>query len=345
MKKVAVFGGSGLVGKQVIESFISSDFDVVSYQRSISNSKYGEIQEQMNFDKINDYKFDGDIVVICLGTTISKAGSEESFIKIDHDLIVEIGKWAKRQNVKQLHVISTVGASESAKGIYLQTKWRMEQSLQKLDLPTLFIYRPSLYADFNRRPIRFKELASIPVLNFLGSLASKFSNYRPIQTEVLVKKIKSNALKNLEGNYIFESSDIQKADSLTFEKFRKREQNIMTIMFSILLFLWTGIEAFGLGNNSIRIFTSVILLSLIFLWIKSKISLSRGEGYEKALVEYNKIIKSLRFMQVLIWIEVLAIILSLVFSSLPFFLLLLTMIILDIQIYYTFKDYLNSYNN
>lgn len=33
MKKIAVFGGSGLVGQQVIIAFIKRNFDVTSFQR------------------------------------------------------------------------------------------------------------------------------------------------------------------------------------------------------------------------------------------------------------------------------------------------------------------------
>jgi dTDP-4-dehydrorhamnose reductase len=342
MNKIAVFGGSGLVGQHLISTFMKADFNVISYQRRKKKSNFGEHQEIVDFDHINDYKFEGDTVIICLGTTIANAGSEDAFVKIDHDLIKNIGVWAKTQGVKKLHVISSTGASATAKGVYLKTKWRTEQSLQNIGFETLCIYRPSLYADVNRKPIRLKELLSIPALRFLGVLSENFTNYRPIKTKTLVKKLKENVLKNLKGRLIFESNDIQGAASLTFIEYRKREQYLVLKMILAFVVLWGLMELTGFSTNSLRIFTAIIVFLLLFLWVKSKLTLKKGAG--NGTEESQKNLKSLQFMRILIWIELIAIVACIIFQLVPFVILLGTMLFIDIQIFYTIRDYLNGLN-
>lgn len=340
MKKIAVFGGTGLVGKQVISTFIQEGFDVVSFQRRKNSSSFGEQQEIVDFDHIKDFKFDGDTVIVCLGTTLNKAGSEEAFVKIDHDLIKDIGVWAKENGVKHFHVISSTGASKKAKGLYLRTKWRMEQSLQNLKFETLCIYRPSLYADINRKPIRLKELISIPVLQLLGAIWGSFINFRPIKTKTLVDKIKANALENLKGLHIFESEDIQSVKPNTFIEYRKKEQYLLLKMALVLVMLWIFFELTDFSSFGLRIFVLTIEASLIFLWVKSIVTVKKGEGTKEK--EYEKNHKSFQFMRLVLWIEIIAIVVCLGLQLFPFVISIVAMLILDVRLFYNIKDYLSK---
>ncbi len=342
MKKIAIFGGSGLVGQQVIDTLSSSGFEITSYQRTKTPTNYGEHQEIIDFDQINNYQFNGDVAIICLGTTIAKAGSKEAFISIDHDLVVKIATWAKQQKVKELHVISSVGASEKARGLYLQTKWRMEQSLQKLHFPTLYIYRPSLYADIDRKPIRIKELTSIPFLNLLGVMLDKFINFRPIKTRTLVKKITSNILQDVSGVYIFESKDIQESASLSFNEYKKKEQSLLCVMFFTLSLVWGILELLKFGDKNIRIFAPLVLFSLLFLWVKSKITLHKGTTSPTTSQEYRHNLKKLHLSRLLVWLELLSLMTCLIFHAIPFLILILVMLFINVPIYYSIRDYLNG---
>lgn len=344
MKSIAVFGGTGLVGSQLIDYLVKSGFSIMSYQRKKTISKHRVSQVITPIEEIENYNYDGDTVIICLGSTIAKAGSNEAFMHIDHDLIRNIGIWAKKQGVKKLHVISSIGASSSAKGLYLETKYRMEQSLQSLNFESLYIYRPSLYADVNRRPIRIKEFISVPVLNLIGSLSNKFSKYRPIKSITLVKQIVANIAREKKGVIILESDEIQMAASLSVKQYLNKEQSLLTSMFSVLSILWIILEIIGLGYSGVRIILLTILFALLVLWGKSKFILKRGISKNETKEYYSKL-RSFKFMRALLWIELLGFISSIILFSFPFMSITFILLLFDVKVYYSIQDYLNGFNN
>ena len=52
-----------------------------------------------------------DVLVCAMGTTIKKAGTQNQFIKIDHDLPLVIAKIAKEEDCKIVTLISSVGTN------------------------------------------------------------------------------------------------------------------------------------------------------------------------------------------------------------------------------------------
>lgn len=341
MKKIAIFGGSGKVGQKVIKSLISGGHEVTSFVRTERPSKFGETQQAVNYEMLDQTTFDGDAVIVTIGTTRAKAGSAEAFVKVDYELVKKIGEWAKQQGIEEFHVLSAVGSGPKAKGLYLQTKWKMEQSVTALGFEKLCIYRPSQFKDLDRRPIRINEMASIPLLSVLGTMTTKSLNLRAVDTNVIVEKIKQSIERDdLPSISVFGGNDIYKAASIPFIPYRKKEQSLLVKGILSTLVVAGLIQLLGYGSLVNLGTAAAIVLALSFLWVKSYLTVKKGALSNEE--EYVKNKKSSNFLRVLIWVELIMIVAALVLSYIPVAILIFTLLIFDVQFFYNVQDYLNS---
>ena len=85
-----------------------------------------------------------DAVICALGTTKAKAGSEEAFRKVDHDLVLSVARGAKASGTRGFVVVSSVGADTASRNFYLRVKGEMERDLKSLRFTRLDILRPGL---------------------------------------------------------------------------------------------------------------------------------------------------------------------------------------------------------
>lgn len=341
MKKIAIFGGSGKVGQKVIKSLVSGGHEVTSFVRTKRSSKSGEMQQAIDYEMLSQTAFDGDAVIVTIGTTRAKAGSAEAFVKVDYELVKKIGEWAKQQGIEEFHVISAVGTGPNAKGLYLQTKWKMEQAVTALAFEKLCIYRPSQFKDLNRRPIRINEMASIPFLEVLGTLTEKSLNLRPTNTDILVEKIKQSIEKDdLPSISVFGGNAIYKAASVSFVPYRKKEQSLLVKGIVSTMVVTGLIQLLGYGSMLSLGTATGIVLALSFLWVKSYLTMKNGALSDEE--EYVKNKKSSSFLRLLIWAELILILTTLIVPYAPIAILLFTLLIFDIQLFYNTRDYLNS---
>ncbi|GEM_PF-1937879 len=340
MKQVAIFGGSGQLGQKVIQRLISAGHNVTSFERREKPSKHGETKTTIDFNNMGASSFNGDTVIVTIGTTQAKAGSEEAFVAVDYELVKKIGVWAKQQGVSEFHVISSIGAEDNARGLYLQTKWKMEQSVSELGFERLFIYRPSVYSDLDRKPFRLKEVSSIPFLGFFASLTKSTLKYRPVNTDAIAKKIVQSVDSEIVGKTIFEGDDIYTAEAIPFHTYRKKEQKLLAIGIVTLLLVFGSSEFLGLGSLPLRITIAGIVGALSFLWVKSAATLKKGAlGNHE---EYAKNTNTKRFLRFLIWTEILLIIGTLTFGHFAITISVLILLIFDVLFFFNTEDYLNS---
>lgn len=75
--------------------------------------------------------------MICLGSRVNKGTKE--FTKVDLDYVMEAGKMAKKHEVPDVMLISSVGASSKSWFTYMKVKGQAEEGLKQLDLPRLTI--------------------------------------------------------------------------------------------------------------------------------------------------------------------------------------------------------------
>ncbi len=167
-KKALVIGATGLVGKQLVRLLLKDEnYDsVIVVTRRPHDLKDPKLVEVIVKDFANLKKYKSKMKAhdyyCALGTTRSKAGSKEAFLKIDVDYPLEFAKIISEQtDFQQLLVVTAVGANSSSPLFYNMAKGKLEDELQKLDLKSLKIFQPSLLLGDRQESRFFEEVAKI----------------------------------------------------------------------------------------------------------------------------------------------------------------------------------------
>jgi uncharacterized protein YbjT (DUF2867 family) len=212
-KRIIIAGGTGLVGKQVVDELAGLDgVDIHSVQRSASAEQLNVSQHVLPPEnwpaKIHLLK--PDIAINCLGTTIRVAGSQAAFRAVDYDLVVAFAKAAREGGAQRLISISSVGASAGSSNFYLKTKGEAEDVLRGMDFERVDIIRPGLLTGGSRTDSRPGEAIGIMIspltdLLMLGPLAK----YRSTPSAKVAQAIVTLALGGGYGKHIHENDSIR----------------------------------------------------------------------------------------------------------------------------------------
>ena len=193
-----VVGSTGLVGEELVNELASKGISVKALSRIDLNSPNPLVENiKVNFDCLHEYKEhfkEVSDVYICLGTTISKAGSKEAFEKVDIDYCLETAKQALNAGVKNLSLITSVGADSSSSNFYIRTKGIIENKISELDFQSISIHRPGLLIG-DRKEMRLAESLGQklhPLINLF--LLGNLSKFRCIKVEILAR-----AMINISG--------------------------------------------------------------------------------------------------------------------------------------------------
>ena len=98
--------------------------------------------------------------------------------------------------IRSFNVVSAIGANSRSKSFYSSLKGELEEQLQKMNLGTLRIYRPSLLIAkrVDKRMMEGFFIKLSPMLKFI--LHGKFKKYSPIEVELLGKEMVRFAIEN-----------------------------------------------------------------------------------------------------------------------------------------------------
>uniref|UniRef100_A9SH94 NAD-dependent epimerase/dehydratase domain-containing protein n=1 Tax=Physcomitrium patens TaxID=3218 RepID=A9SH94_PHYPA len=179
-----IIGGTGMVGRKLVAELSQSDHfsRIVTLGRRVvaydGPGKEKLDQHVVDFGKIEEHKAlleNLDVGFNTLGTTRADAGSDEQFIKIDHDIPLHVARLFKEANPsKPLHfcLLSSSGASASSSLLYPKTKGLIEQHISELGFAKLSIFQPGIlvYDGEKREKTRFAESIAVSLhkpLNFL----------------------------------------------------------------------------------------------------------------------------------------------------------------------------------
>jgi len=191
-KIALVLGATGLVGQKLVEKLtIDERYEsILIINRREVNYTHPKIQEKViDFDKINESikQVNATDLFCCVGTTIKTAGSQEAFRKVDFDIPVNFGKIAKRSEIQNFVIISSIGANSKSSTFYSKVKGEVEDQLSALRIPHLTILRPSLLLG-NRDEKRLGEGIAQVLFSCFGFLmVGALKKYKAIPASQVAK--------------------------------------------------------------------------------------------------------------------------------------------------------------
>ena len=153
-----------------------------------------------------------DAVICALGTTRRKAGSEEAFRAVDHDLVLALATAAREADVANFVLVSSAGADTLAKAFYLRTKGQVEAALTKLRFRRLDILRPGLLRgrrSGDRRPLERAAILASPLADLL--LHGSKRQFRSIDARTVAAAALQFAREKAAGRFVHDNSAIVRA--------------------------------------------------------------------------------------------------------------------------------------
>ena len=151
MRRIALLAGAtGLVGRELLPLLLDDgDIEevVVLSRRSLATPHPKLQQGIVAFDQLQNFVLPPvDDFYCCLGTTMRDAGSREAFREVDLVYPVTIARMALAAGATRCFVVSAMGADRTSRVFYNRIKGELEQELMRLELRTVYAFRPSLLA-------------------------------------------------------------------------------------------------------------------------------------------------------------------------------------------------------
>ncbi|KPP99410.1 NAD(P)H-binding protein [Marinobacter sp. HL-58] len=190
--KIMLLGATGLTGGKVLDGLLAREevsLVVTPVRRPLSLSHPKLEQHQIDFDHLDDHAslFEVDIIICCLGTTISKAGSAEVFRKVDYGYAMKAAGLGQAKGVKGFILMSAIAASPSSRVFYNRVKGELEEGIKALGFPYLSIYQPSLLlGDRNEhRTAEALGMKAMPLIN--RALIGPLERFRAIEADTVAR--------------------------------------------------------------------------------------------------------------------------------------------------------------
>jgi uncharacterized protein YbjT (DUF2867 family) len=197
--KSIVLGSTGLIGKHLIAYLGEKDLSVIAItRRPIEDIPKNASPMIIDFDEFLDQgHLPGcEHIYICLGTTIKKAGSQESFKKVDLDYCLGFAKKARESGATKISLVTSVGANADSKNFYLKTKGKLENEIKAMGFDSVNIFQPGLLLG-NRdeiRPLEFLGQYGSFLLNMF--LFGSLKKYRSIEASKVAHAMANSPNKN-----------------------------------------------------------------------------------------------------------------------------------------------------
>jgi uncharacterized protein YbjT (DUF2867 family) len=210
MKTATIIGSTGLIGSKAIS--LLSDNKEYTNILSISRNQPSSLPSKVThvpFDSGNyTISKPTSIAICCLGTTMSKAGSKEAFLKVDLEMVVDFAKKVKEAGINRFALVSSIGADPSSKNFYLRTKGQAEEELKKIGFERLVIVRPSLLLGKRNEKRIGEDIGKVLYKIFRFMFVGPLRKYRGIKDEDVAKAMIVLAEQG-QGIVIAESNVLQ----------------------------------------------------------------------------------------------------------------------------------------
>jgi uncharacterized protein YbjT (DUF2867 family) len=212
-KQVTLFGATGLIGGYLLE-FLLKDSDI--HLINLVGRKPFHLQH----DKINNIIIDfqdfssisnsisgSEVVFVSIGTTMSKVnGDKLKYKSIDFDIVFNIAKACKQENISQFVYVSSLGANPNSSNFYLRLKGEIDEAVAKLNLNSTSVFRPSVLLGKRNdsRPGEKILQFVLPLLDFMIP-----SNSKAIKAKDVAKSMFNTSKNYNSGVRIYHYNEIK----------------------------------------------------------------------------------------------------------------------------------------
>ncbi|SMF06818.1 oxidoreductase [Pseudobacteriovorax antillogorgiicola] len=210
MAHAVIIGATGLVGNCLTHLCNESPFfdRVTAFSRrpitGISSEGFNNVIiedfESLESSHVPDLSED-TFGFCCLGTTQKKAGSKEKFEMVDYQYVLRFSKICKSISAKHLSIVSSLGASTHSLSYYCRVKGRMEREVEKLDLNSTSIVRPSLLLGDREESRPAEDIGKLLAPLIIGP-------WKPIEGFSVAKAMLSIAIEAKPGFHVYPSRDL-----------------------------------------------------------------------------------------------------------------------------------------
>lgn len=210
-----VVGGTGLVGKYLVEALVSRYALVICIVRTVPQAdvasplnKPSDVTENDDTAQLKPvggtlvYKTLADFSALpecienlataydlnesdafsTLGTTLKDAGSKPNFHRIDYGLNYAFAVACQQAGCARFFLLSSMGASAHNKtSFYLRTKGELEEAVATLRFKSVYVFQPSLL--LGQHEGRFAENVGQKLFGMVKGIVPKHSAFRPIEAE------------------------------------------------------------------------------------------------------------------------------------------------------------------
>jgi uncharacterized protein YbjT (DUF2867 family) len=216
-RRVLLAGATGLVGTCVMQAVRTHpSLRLVALTRRELPIPRGTKMEMMVADPAgwpDAVRAIAPEAVICsLGTTRGKAGSDEAFRAVDHDLVLRLAGVAKEAGASHFVLVSSVGANAMGKSFYLRVKGEVETAVTNLKFRRLDILRPGLLRgprSSDRRPLERLAMLASPLADLL--LHGSKRRYRSIDARTVAAAALQLTGEKAAGRFVHEHDAIVRA--------------------------------------------------------------------------------------------------------------------------------------
>ncbi|HEX6746258.1 MAG TPA: NAD-dependent epimerase/dehydratase family protein [Longimicrobium sp.] len=209
-----VLGATGLVGGHCVDLLLGDDAwsRVTVVGRRTIHREHAKLEQRVaDFDRLDEAAdvFAADDVFCCLGTTIRKAGSQEAFLRVDHDYPVAAARLASERGATRFLLVTALGADAGSRIFYNRVKGEVERDVAALPFAGVLFARPSLILGERTERRRSEAIAQkvMPLLSPL--LLGPLRKYRAIDARAVAAAMVRLARERFTGVRIVESDELQ----------------------------------------------------------------------------------------------------------------------------------------
>ena len=257
--KAVVFGGSGFIGRYIVNRLIRSGYMVRVAVRKPNDAlflkTYGEVGQIeivgcsiLNIESVRKCLEGSSVVINCVAGSLSetKLKNFEKSYMLGPEIIA---RSAAGLEVKKLIHISSIGADTSSGSMYSRTKAKGEEKVLN-SYPKAIIFRPSLV--FGHEDQFFNRFASMATYSPIIPIVGRGSKFQPVYVNNIADAVERALTKNdVSGIYELGGPEI-----LTYEALMKKMLTIARrkrIIFSLPLF---AAKSLALGFSMLKSLTA-----------------------------------------------------------------------------------------